>query len=157
MVIVYSRLLKHLYNWTMLYTESTLGKLLDLSKRNCFCLLWIHKCPFFYILFLSTIHVNYWTEGVKKPVNAHLFTRVIQIPCSLRQTCPFCGQNVPTPEKVEKGPPFSFFIQNAPINVKLTGGRQGMGRGFLLLLTGASNDSMFLNTSKVYQMVFYKC
>ena len=147
MVIVYSRLLKHLYNWTMLYTESTLGKLLDLSKRSCFCLLWIHKCPFFYILFLSTIHVNYWTEGVKKPVNAHLFTRVIQIPYSLRQTCPFCGQNVPTPEKVEKGPPFSFFIQNAPINVKLTGGRQGMGHGEGIF-TALDRGIQWLNVSK---------
>ena len=100
--------------------------------------------------------MNYWTQNVKKPVNAGLVC-IIQIPHSPRQTCPFRGQNVPTPEKVEKGPPSSFFIQNAPIDVKLAGGRQGMGRGFLLLLTGAPNDSMFLNTSEVYQMVFYKC
>ena len=32
----------------------------------------------------------------------------------------------------------------------------GQGGGFLLLLTGAPNDSMFLNASEVYQRVFYK-
>ena len=83
---------------------------------------------------------------------------IIQIPHSPRQTRPFRGQNVPTPEKVEKGPFFSFFIQNAPIDVKLAGGGRawGMGRGFLLLLPGAPNDSLFLNTSEEYQMVYYK-
>ena len=126
-LIVYSRLLKFLHNWTIVYTESTLGKLLDLSKRSCFCLLWIHKCPFFYILFLFTIYVNYWTEGVKKPVNAHLFTRVIQIPYFLKQTCPFCGQNVPTPEKVEKGPPFSFFYSKCTYWCKADRGEAGHG------------------------------
>ena len=146
MVIVYSRLLKHLYNWTMLYTESTLGKLLDLSKRSCFCLLWIYKCPFFYILFLATIYANYWTQNVKKPVNAGLIC-IIQIPHSPRQTCPYRGQNVPTPEKVEKGPPFSFFIQNAPINVKLTGGRQGMGHGEGIF-TALDRGIQWLNVSK---------
>ena len=157
MVIVFSRLLKHLYNWTMLYTESTLGKLLDLSKRSCFCFLWIYKCPFFYILFLATIYVNYWTQNVKKPVNAGLIC-IIQIPHSQRQTIPFRGQNVPTPEKVGKGPPFSFFIQNAPIDVKLSGGRQGMGHGEGIF-TALDRGTQWLNVSKpseVYQMVFYK-
>ena len=58
------------------YTESTLGKLLDLSKRSSFYLLWTYKCPVFYIIFLSTINVNYWTQNVKKPVNAGLVCTV---------------------------------------------------------------------------------
>ena len=89
----------------------------------------------------------------------HTFSHVsFKFPTPRDKHVSFVAKMSPPLRKLKKDHLSLFFIQNAPIDVKLAGGEAGHGAwgGFLLLLTGAPNDSMFLKTSEVYQMVFYK-
>ena len=91
-----------------------------------------------------------WIIGQKVLKNQlmHTFSHVsFKFPTPWDKHVPFVAKMSPPPRKLKKDHLCLFFIQNAPIDVKLAGGRQGMGHGEGIF-TALDRGTQWLNVSK---------